>query len=82
MTDLKRMRLVCELRQIDVWAGTGIPLYRISQAERGALQLTECEDRLLRSFLRERWQLLERSAELQAGVSVEALANRAVPAPA
>lgn len=59
MSDLKRMRLLCGLRQIDVWAGTGIPLYRISLAEREGIQLTECEERLLRTFLQERWAAIE-----------------------
>lgn len=53
------MRLLCGLRQIDVWAGTGIPLYRISLAERGGIQLTDCEERLLRIFLQERWATIE-----------------------
>ena len=38
MSDLKRMRLLCGLRQLDVWAGTGVPIYRISLAERGGLR--------------------------------------------
>lgn len=53
------MRLLCGLRQLDVWAGTGVPLYRLSLAERGALQLNESEEKLVRRFLRERWATLE-----------------------
>ncbi len=56
MTDLKRMRLLCGLRQIDLWAATGIPIQRLSLAERGLLELTEGERRLLVSFLRDRWE--------------------------
>jgi hypothetical protein len=59
MTDLKRMRLLCGLRQIDVWANTGVPLYRISLAERGAVQLSESEEKLIRMFLREKWATLQ-----------------------
>ena len=53
------MRLLCGLRQLDVWAGTGVPLYKISLAERAALHLTESEERLIRGFLRERWASLQ-----------------------
>jgi hypothetical protein len=59
MTDLKRMRLLCGLRQIDVWASTGIPLYRIAGAERGRVQLSKSEQTLLEGFLRERWESLQ-----------------------
>lgn len=53
------MRLLCGLRQLDVWAGTGVPLYRLSLAERGALHLNESEEKLIRGFLRERWGALQ-----------------------
>lgn len=56
MTDLKRARLVCGLRQIDVWAGTGIPIGRLSQAERGRDGLSEPERRLLLTFLQNYWK--------------------------
>lgn len=59
MTDLKRMRLLCGLRQIDLWASTGISLHRIACAERGQTELTDGERKLLLSFLRERWTSLE-----------------------
>ncbi len=50
------MRLLCGLRQIDCWAATGIPIHRLSGAERGLLRLTHSEERLLITFLRERWK--------------------------
>ncbi len=58
MTDLKRMRLLCGLRQLDVWAATGIPVNKLSRAERGRVRLSESERRLLIGFLRERWEAL------------------------
>jgi hypothetical protein len=58
VTDLKRMRLLCDLRQLDVWAGTGVPVYRISLAERGALQLTESQEKLVLAYLHKRWAAL------------------------
>jgi hypothetical protein len=59
------MRLLCGLRQIDLWAATGIPLHRVAAAERGQVQLTDGEQKVLVGFLRERWDSL-RDAE-QAG---------------
>jgi hypothetical protein len=53
------MRLLCGLRQIDVWAGTGIPLYKLSLAERRAVRLSDPEEKLLRRFLCERWAALQ-----------------------
>jgi hypothetical protein len=72
MTDLRRMRVLCGLRQIDVWAGTGIPLYRLSLAERRGVRLSEPEEKLLRRFLSERWaalQALERQDRASLGAS-------------
>jgi len=51
--------LLCGLRQIDLWASTGISVHRIAGAERGQTELTEGERNLLLSFLRERWTSLE-----------------------
>lgn len=53
------MRLLCDLRQLDVWAGTGVPLYRISLAERGESRLNATEEKLVLGFLRERWAALQ-----------------------
>ena len=72
MTDLKRMRLLCGLRQLDVWAGTGIPVYRISLAERGAIQLNESETKLAYRFLRERWAALQAAERQGAALTVHA----------
>ena len=61
MTDLKRLRLICGLRQIDVWAGTGIPIQKLSQAERGRYDLlSDPERKLLQSFLRKQLEQVER----------------------
>lgn len=53
------MRLLCGLRQIDVWASTGVPLFRIAGAERGQFELSDGEQTLLVDFLRERWASLQ-----------------------
>ena len=62
MLNLKRIRLVCGLRQIDVWAATGIPVGKLSQAEQGRIPLSEPEQALLVSFLHKRWKAI-REAE-------------------
>ena len=56
MPDLKRMRLLCNLRQIDLSVSTGVPVYRISGAETGRLELSDLERRTLFPFLVERWE--------------------------
>jgi hypothetical protein len=53
------MRLLCGLRQLDVWAGTGVPVYKLSLAERRTIRLTEPEEKLVRRFLCERWAALQ-----------------------
>jgi hypothetical protein len=61
MTDLKRLRLICGLRQLDVWAATGIPIQRLSQAERGRYDLlSDPERKLLQSFLRQQLEDVKR----------------------
>jgi hypothetical protein len=61
MTDLKRLRLICGLRQLDVWAATGIQIQRLSQAERGRYGfLSDPEINLLQSFFRQRLEQVER----------------------
>jgi len=57
--NLKRMRLLCGLRQIDVWAGTGIPVGKISLAEQARVRLSEPEEKLLVSFLRRKWDAIQ-----------------------
>jgi hypothetical protein len=59
MFNLKHMRLLCELRQIDVWAGTGIPVGKLSLAEQGRIQLSKPEEMLLISFLRAKWNAIQ-----------------------
>jgi hypothetical protein len=61
MLALKRIRLQCRLRQVDVWAGTGISVGRLSAAERGRTQLTEPETTLLVSYLREKLKAIQDS---------------------
>jgi hypothetical protein len=53
------MRLLCGLRQIDLFVSTGVPTYRICGAETGRLRLSESEERALRNFLVERWRSIE-----------------------
>jgi hypothetical protein len=55
------MRLLCGLRQIDVWAGTGIPVGELSAAEQGRAQLAESEFALLVSYLHEKWKAIQES---------------------
>ena len=57
----KRMRLVCGLRQLDVWAGTGITPARLSAAENGRVQLEDSEMIALEKYLQQRWQSQQRS---------------------
>ena len=57
--ELKRFRLACLLSQEDVSNETGIPLRRLSLAERGLAQLSEPEKRLLRELFRRRMALLD-----------------------
>lgn len=58
MLELKRFRLACLLRQIDVSQSTGIAVSRLSLAERGLIRLADAEQRLVIGFLRRRWQFL------------------------
>src|SRR5215831_1412282 len=62
MRDAKRMRLVCGLRQIDVWAGAGITPGRLSKAENGKLELDGPEMATLGNFLRKQWELCQQDA--------------------
>lgn len=59
MKDLKRMRLLCGLRQIDLSMGTGITLHKISGAEQGRTCLSATEENVLRNFLSARWRSIE-----------------------
>ncbi len=67
MTNLKKIRLICGLRLVDVWANTGIPSQRISLAERGNEALSQSEKKLLEDFLRQRWDAMK---EFEARVTV------------
>jgi hypothetical protein len=59
--DAKRMRLVCGLRQIDVWSGTGIIPGRLSKAENGQIRLDETEMVALVNFLQQQWSIRRES---------------------
>ncbi len=54
MLMLLRLRRSLFLRQIDVENATGIPVYRLSAAERGLVALSETEYRIVDEFLRDR----------------------------
>ncbi len=58
MTTLKRLRLLCGLRQTDVFIATGIPVIRLSRAEQGRSQLSPGEFRLVVDYLRDRLSAL------------------------
>ncbi len=51
---LRRVRMFLELRQSDIEHATGIPVGRLSAAERGKLALTRLEQILLKDFLEAR----------------------------
>jgi len=61
MTDMKRMRLDCGLRQIDVFVGTGIPIRTLSLAERGLMKLTRAEHAHIMSFLGRQWEFFAKT---------------------
>jgi hypothetical protein len=71
MMDLRLVRLACRLRLVDVWAGTGISTARLSAFERGRAKLSESEERLLISYLRDRWTTLQSSASAESQGDVE-----------
>ncbi|HXW57746.1 MAG TPA: hypothetical protein VEJ67_18480 [Candidatus Cybelea sp.] len=52
--DLRKIRMFLELRQFDVTVATGIPIGRLSQAERGLVALNRVEQASLEFFLRDR----------------------------
>jgi transcriptional regulator with XRE-family HTH domain len=56
---LKRMRLICGLRQIDLAIATGIALYKISSAETGRSHLSKSDADALSNFLHARWRSIQ-----------------------
>ena len=56
MSDLKRMRLLCGLSQIDIFIATGIPIGKLSLAERDLKRLSNSDEKALREFLIQRWE--------------------------
>lgn len=58
MLEMKRLRLACLLRQIDVSQATGIAVSRLSSAERGLIRLADAEQRMVMGLLQRRWQFL------------------------
>jgi len=59
LTDLKRMRLVCGLRQIDVSFCTGVSVSALAAAEQGRKPLNYTEHALVVGFLDDRWRMLQ-----------------------
>ena len=57
--DLKRMRLLCGLRQIDVAFCTGVSVSALAAAEHGRKPLNRTEHGLVVAYLRTRWQFLQ-----------------------
>ena len=53
-TDQRAVRRFLNLRLIDLERATGITAARISQAERGVLELRPAEQKIVTNFLRER----------------------------
>jgi transcriptional regulator with XRE-family HTH domain len=58
-TDLKRMRLVCGLRQLDVSFCTGVSVSALAAAEQGRKPLNYTEHALVVAFLDARWRMLQ-----------------------
>jgi hypothetical protein len=61
MSPLFRIRRFLNLRQTDISRATGVPMHRISSAERGLSALTETEHQLIIGFLTERMKGLDES---------------------
>lgn len=59
LDDLRRMRLLCGLRQIDVSFCTGVSVSALAEAEHGRKPLNQTERALVVSFLNARWQALQ-----------------------
>jgi hypothetical protein len=53
-----RLRRFLNLTQLDLYLATGIPISRISAAERGLVNLSETEERIASAFLSERLRTL------------------------
>src|SRR6516164_11559194 len=64
-TDLKRMRLLCGLRQLDVSFCTGVPVSALGAAEQGRKPLNNTELALVVSFLNRRWQTLRAIEQME-----------------
>jgi hypothetical protein len=62
-SDLRKMRLLCGLRQIDVAYCAGVSVSALAAAERGQKPLSRVESSLVVWFLNERWQALKRVEE-------------------
>jgi predicted transcriptional regulator len=58
-SDLRKMRLLCGLRQIEVAVCTGVSVFALAEAEHGRRPLNDIEHSIVVSFLRDRWRLLE-----------------------
>jgi len=56
MRPLFRLRRFLNLRQTDIAAATGVPVHRISLAERDLSSLTDIEQRAIENFLYQRME--------------------------
>ena len=72
-TDLKRMRLLCGLRQIDVSFCTGVSVSALSAAEQGRKPLNYVEHGAVVAFLRKRWWALQLAEAEDADVRGESI---------
>jgi hypothetical protein len=59
MASIGQLRRFLGLRQIDVEIATGIPVRRLSLAERGLLELNEPEKRLIVAYLSDRLRIAQ-----------------------
>jgi cytoskeletal protein RodZ len=68
MTQLRTARLITGLRQFDLAASTRIPLNKIGAAERGAAALSDTEERIIWTYLRNRARRMGASKEILSAI--------------
>jgi hypothetical protein len=65
--DYRKVRRFLDLTQPNVSYATGIPVYKLSQAERGLVSLSPCEEIALRDFLEARLESAMANARFRGG---------------
>jgi hypothetical protein len=71
MRELYRLRRFLDLRQSDIASATGVPIHRISLAERhGIATLHDTEQRLIAAYLSDRLRVIHDLSVAEAGLEV------------